>query len=272
MPLFWKKRERRSADANAIAGKLLSYQVANLQEIGARERQEDSFAVANAFDVTEIREKGLLFVVCDGMGGMKDGKLASETAVASIRQSFVNMDRNGDLAGQLRECVYLAADEVEKRLEGDGGSTVVAGILFQEKLYYASVGDSFLYLKRGGQIYRLNREHNLCSQTHLEGIRSGNMDPKPGREHEEAAALTQFLGMTGMDDVDCSVRPLPIKDGDVLLACSDGVGGVLDEEELLGALGLYSPQAMCQQMKQQVVTHGNRNQDNYTAVVIKCFY
>lgn len=252
--------------------RLLTYQVANLQEVGARERQEDSFTFANAFDVTEIREKGLLFVVCDGMGGMKDGKVASETAIASIRRSFVNMDRSADLAKQLKESVYLAADEVEQRLGGDGGSTLVAGILFQEKLYYASVGDSFLYLKRGDQLYRLNREHNLCCQTYLESIRSGEMDPKAGRENPEAAALTQFLGMTGLDDVDGSVRPLPVRDGDVLLACSDGVGGVLSEKELLGALSLHSSQAMCQQINQGVIAHAKRNQDNYTALIVKCLY
>lgn len=252
--------------------RLLTYQVANLQEVGARARQEDSFAFANAFDVTEIKEKGLLFVVCDGMGGMKDGKVASETAIASIRQSFSGMDRNADLAKQLKESVYRAADEVEKCLGGDGGSTIVAGILFQEKLYYASVGDSFLYLKRGEGLYRLNREHNLCCQTYLESIRSGDMDPKAGRECAEAAALTQFLGMTGMSDVDCSVRPLPVRDGDVLLACSDGVGGVLEEDEILGALSLHSSQAMCQQMKQGIIAHAKKNQDNYTALVVKCLY
>lgn len=252
--------------------RLLTYQVANLQEVGARERQEDSFTFANASDVTEIREKGLLFVVCDGMGGMKDGKVASETAIASIRRSFVNMDRSADLAKQLKESVYLAAEEVEQRLCGDGGSTLVAGILFQEKLYYASVGDSFLYLKRGGQIYRLNREHNLCCQTYLECIRSGEMDPETGRQNPEAAALTQFLGMTGLDDVDGSVRPLPVRDGDVFLACSDGVGGVLSEGELFSALSLHSSQAMCQQMNQGIIAHAKRNQDNYTALVIRCLY
>lgn len=252
--------------------RLLTYQVANLQEVGARARQEDSFTFANAFDVTEIREKGLLFVVCDGMGGMKDGKAASETAIASIRSSFANMDRSADLAKQLKESVYLAADEVEQRLGGDGGSTLVAGILFQEKLYYASVGDSFLYLKRGDQLFRLNREHNLCCQTYLESIRSGEMDPAAGRECPEAAALTQFLGMTGLDDVDGSVRPLPVRDGDVFLACSDGVGGVLSEEELLGALSLHSSQAMCQQMNQGIISHAKKNQDNYTALVVKCLY
>lgn len=268
MLLFRKKKENKSPEVK----KLLSYQVGNLQEIGARTRQEDSFTFVNAFDVTGIKEKGLLFVVCDGMGGMKDGKVASETAIASIRQSFNDMDRGADLAEQLKESVYLAADEVEKRLEGDGGSTLVAGILFQEKLYYASVGDSFLYLKRGKQLYRLNREHNLCCQMYLESIRSGDMDPNEGRESPEAAALTQFLGMTGLSDVDCSVRPLPVRDGDVLLACSDGVGGVLAEEEILNALSLHSAQEMCQQMKQGIFLHAKVNQDNFTALVVKCLY
>lgn len=281
MSLFQKRKEKQqeiskrpSADGTGRpqTARLLTYQVANLQEVGARARQEDSFAFVNAFDVTEIKEQGLLFVVCDGMGGMRDGKAASETAVASIRRSFAGMDREGDLAKQLEESVYLAADEVEQCLGGDGGSTLVAGILFQEKLYYASVGDSFLYLKRGDQLCRLNREHNLCSQRYLEGIRSGDMDPKTGREDPEAAALTQFLGMTGLDDVDCTVRPLPVRDGDVLLACSDGVGGVLEEGEILGALGLRSSQAMCQQMKQGIIAHARANQDNYTALVVKCLY
>lgn len=268
MALFQRKKKNKRPEVK----RLLSYQIANLQEIGARTRQEDSFTFVNAFDVTGIIEKGLLFVVCDGMGGMKDGKAASETAIASIRQSFNDMDRDADIAGQLKESVYLAADEVEKRLEGDGGSTLVAGILFQEKLYYASVGDSFLYLKRGKQLYRLNREHNLCCQKYLEGIRSGNMDPSVGRECPEAAALTQFLGMRGLSDVDCSVRPLPVRDGDVLLACSDGVGGVLDEGEILEALTLHSSQAMCQRVEQGIIAHAKANQDNFTALVVKCLY
>ena len=250
----------------------LTYQAANLQGIGSRDRQEDSFTIINAFDVTEIMEKGLLFAVCDGMGGMKNGKLASETAVASLRNAFASMDRNQDMAGWLKESIYLAAGEVEKNLDGDGGSTVVAGIVYDEKLYYASVGDSFLYLKRGVGLYRLNREHNLRNQMYLESIRLGTMNPQEGREASEAAALTQFLGMTGFDDVDCSVRPLPLKEGDVLLACSDGVGGVMDEDEIKNSLSLMSVQAMCGQIEQKIAAHAKTNQDNYTALIVKCLY
>ena len=176
------------------------------------------------------------------------------------------------MAGWLKESIYLAAGEVEKNLDGDGGSTVVAGIVYDEKLYYASVGDSFLYLKRGVGLYRLNREHNLRNQMYLESIRLGTMNPQEGREASEAAALTQFLGMTGFDDVDCSVRPLPLKEGDVLLACSDGVGGVMDEDEIKNSLSLMSVQAMCGQIEQKIAAHAKTNQDNYTALIVKCLY
>ena len=98
------------------------------------------------------------------------------------------------------------------------------------------------------------------------------MNPQEGREASEAAALTQFLGMKGFDDVDCSVRPLPLKEGDVLLACSDGVGGVMDEDEIKNSLSLMSVQAMCGQIEQKIAAHAKTNQDNYTALIVKCLY
>ena len=250
--------------------RLLSYQVGNVQGIGARARQEDSFGFTNAFDVRLIKNEGLLFVVCDGMGGMKDGKIASETAVSSIRESFSYMNRNGNIVSQLKESVYLAASKVEAILEGMGGSTVVACIIYKEKLYYASVGDSFLYLKRGDQLYRINKEHTVCSQIHLSMIRRGKVDPTEGRGDPEAVALTQFLGRIGLDEVDCFVRPMHLKEGDVLFACSDGIGGVLSEGEINYALSQTVPEEMCAMIEQGIIAHNKNNQDNYTGIVIKC--
>lgn len=285
MAFFWGNREKKQKTArlrhetgsrtSALGQerkRLLSFQTANLQGIGSRARQEDSFTIVNAFDVTEIKEKGLLFAVCDGMGGMKDGRLASETAIASIRRSFAAMDRSRDLAVQLREGVFLAADEVLAQLGGEGGSTVVAGIIFDEKLYYASVGDSFLYLKREEGLYRLNREQNIRSELYLKSIRSGIMNPREAEESPEASALTQFMGMAGFGDVDCSARPLPLRQGDVLLACSDGIGGVFGEQDILNVLNLNTPRAMCQQLEQGIIAHAGHNQDNYTALIVKCTY
>ncbi len=248
----------------------LSYAIANLQGIGARSGQEDSFTVANAFDVARIREEGMFFAVCYGMGGMKDGKLASETAVRCLRQSFLEMDRGSDMVAQLKGSVFQASSQVETLIGGDGGSTVVAGILYQGGLSYASVGDSYLYLLRDGVLLKLNVEHNLCHDRYLEAIREGDMAPISPSDIPEGEALTAFLGMVGLAEVDCSVRPLPLQEGDVLLACSDGVGGVLAPEEVLGALQEESVETMCARLEAGIVAHARPHQDNYTAVVVKC--
>ena len=250
--------------------RLLSYQIGNVQGVGARSRQEDSFGFSNAFDVRSIKNQGMLFVVCDGMGGMKDGKIASETAVASIRESFSHMNRNGNIAEQLKDSVYLAASKVEAILGGMGGSTVVACIIYREMLYYASVGDSFLFLKRGGNLYRINKEHTVCNRIHQAMIRKGEIDPTEGRRDPEAVALTQFLGQVGMNEVDCFVRPMPLKEGDVLFSCSDGIGGVLTDSEVFNSLSYPTPEQMCASLEQGIVMHNKSNQDNYTGIVVKC--
>ncbi len=248
----------------------LDYQIGNLQGVGARERQEDSFCTVNAFDAERREERGLFFAVCDGMGGMKDGKEASETAVGSLRNAFESMDREGDLSCELREAALRASAEVEAILGGQGGSTVVAGIIYRDRLYFVSVGDSCFYLIRDGQLYRLNLEHNMCNRIYLRSIRDGIVDPADGKADEESAALTGFLGMSGLDLTDGTVRPIPMKEGDILLACSDGVGGTLSELELRNALDGSSPAEMCRKLEEGILEHAKPHQDNYTAVVVQC--
>ena len=279
-PFFRKPKERRARAPEPIEHSTalyldpiyldFEYRVGNLQGVGTRRAQEDSFAVANVFDEEKIREEGLFFMVCDGMGGMKDGALASQTAIGHIRNGFFDMDREGDLAAQLRDCVFAASAEVEAVIGGDGGSTAVGGIIYNDKFYYASVGDSSLFLLRSGSLYRLNREQNLCHEKYLDRIREGNMVPGDLQDDREAPALTAFLGMEGLSDIDCSVRPLPIERGDVLMACSDGVAGVLSEAEITEALRMDSVQEACAWMEQRIQAYARINQDNYTAVVVKC--
>ena len=258
----------------AMPARRLSYQVSSLQGIGQRERQEDAFLVVNGDDVFEMGREGLFAVVADGMGGMKDGGLASRTVVESLPNAFAVMDRSTDLAGQLFQSVNRTGGKVRELLGGDGGSTVVACLIFGEQLYFVSVGDSYLYLKRDGELYRLNREHTYRSRLYLEELRSGGINPKPAEEAEEAAALVQFLGMDGMeaDEMDGFRRPYPLKDGDVLLLCSDGIAGVLTDDQILDCLKWPKPAEICANLEERVLKRRLRFQDNYTAVVIRCGY
>ena len=131
------------------------------------------------------------------------------------------------------------------------------------------MGDSYFYLKRDGKLYRLNAVQDFCHQLYLENIKDGNFDPKECREDPQATARAQFLGMRGLSEVDCSARPMFLKRGDILIACSDGVGGVLSPDEVSDALD-YPIGEDCRQIEQGVIAHANPNQDNYTALVIKC--
>lgn len=251
---------------------LLSYQVANLQCVGTREQQEDSFAFVNALDVTEIRRKGLLAVVADGMGGMSDGKQVSEACVASILSEFQNMDRDKNIAEQFKDSVMQTNKHLYGRFYGEGGTTLVAALIYQENLFWISVGDSYLYLKRGKRLYRLNRDQNYRSRLYLEAIRSGNLSTVEADSDPDGPRLSEFMGSESIEEVDQNLRAFHLVDGDSILLCSDGVGGVLKEFEILECLSTVSTRDVCAKLDSKIRTLNRSNQDNYTALVIRCAY
>lgn len=248
----------------------LTYAVANLQGIGRRERQEDSFAFGQAMEQSEIKEKGLLFVVADGMGGMNGGWLAGDTAVKSLLSDYEKIDLKADIPSQLALAVSAAGDRVYGKLRGEGGSTVVAAVIYDEKLYFASVGDSFAYLLRNRQLVRLNLSHNLLNEAYAYTIMCGSLDPEPARSTPQKEALTQFLGMGQQDEIDCNIKPIRLRPGDVIMLCSDGVAGVLDEQCLTDCLSYGIPADMCSALEENIRDVNNRYQDNYTALIVQC--
>jgi len=250
----------------------LSYRGAQLQQTGTRAAQEDSFAFANISDVTLMRTRGLLAVVADGMGGMKDGKLASETAISRVKADFNTLDVAADIPAQLRDTMIRANDEIYAQLGAQGGSTGIICVFYEEGLYYASVGDSYLILKRGDNLYHLNRKQNMFTRLCLRQIRDNSLDRTPAETSPEKAALTGYLGMRDLRDIDYLLRPIPLMEGDVILICSDGVGGVLTEDQLKECLSAPEPEQMCRKMHEMVVAAERRYQDNYTALVIRCEY
>ena len=242
-------------------------QVGNVQGVGQRERQEDSFALCNVSDPDALARQGLFAVVADGMGGMADGNEASEAAVEALIQLFRSLLEEGDVPQQLREGILAASDGIFQRFQGHSGTTAVAVRLLRDKLHWISVGDSAIFLKRGDCVFQLNREHTCLNDLYLEELYQEPIRKERAEQDEDARRLTAFVGIDHLELVDQSLRPWRLEPGDVILLCSDGISGVLSVPELREAMSL-SPDEGCRLLETMVLEKVLPAQDNYTGVMI----
>lgn len=245
----------------------LSYEVGNLQFKGSRDRQEDSFAFVNALDVTEIIKNGMLAIVADGMGGMNDGKRVSETAVSGFVNAFQSLDRQNDISSQLYDMVHQTNKLIYEQFGGDGGTTVVLVMIYQSEAYWVSVGDSSIYLKRDGGLYKLNRDHTYLNQLYLEELSGEEISRDRAENNEDKARLSEFMGKETIHEVDYNIRPLKLRVGDVLLLCSDGISSFITDGEIAAALE-FSPTQACAHLEHYVRQQAHPKQDNYTGLII----
>ena len=243
--------------------------VGNVQGVGARERQEDSFAVCNVSDPEALERAGLFAVVADGMGGMDSGNEASEAAVEAMVQLFRSLLEEGDIPRQLREGALAVSDGIFQRFQGRSGTTVVAVRVLGDTLHWLSVGDSAIFLKRGECVFQLNREHTCLNDLYLRELHQEPIQKERAEQDEDARRLTSFVGIDCLEEVDQSLRPLPLLPGDVILLCSDGISGILSPAELLEAMSL-EPDAGCALLETMVREKDLPEQDNYTGILIAC--
>ena len=256
-----------AATVELTAPKSPALRVGNVQGLGARERQEDSFAICNASDPEALERQGLFAVVCDGMGGMADGNDASEAAVEAMVQLFRSLLEEGDVPRQLREGVLAVSDGIFQRFQGRSGTTAVAVRVLGDSLHWLSVGDSAIFLKRGECVFQLNREHTCLNDLYLQELRREPIQKERAEQDEDARRLTAFVGMDRLSRVDQSLRPWRLKPGDVILLCSDGISGVLTAPELKEAMSL-PPDEGCHLLETMVGEKALPAQDNYTGVLI----
>ena len=247
----------------------LAIRVANLQGIGEREEQEDSFAVLNATALAELSSQGLFALVADGMGGMEGGRQASEWAADFFVQLFRERDPKRSVPEWFYQSVHVVSDSVYRQFGGRSGATLVAVHLLEDRLHWLSVGDSAIYLARDGGVFQLNREHTCLNQLYLQELEQPVIDKARAEQDEDARRLTSFVGIDRLAEVDLNLRPLTLKRGDALLVCSDGISGVLTPPELLEAMTL-APKEGAELLEHMVLEKGVPGQDNYTGILIAC--
>ena len=212
-------------------------EVSSQSDIGCqRQNNEDSFGYWEPEDDQQFLRKGRLAVVADGMGGYEGGQEASRLAVETL--VTVYRDFGGDDPQEaLVEALQAAHEQIRQysfahpELRGMG-TTCTAAAIVQDALYYVHVGDTRLYLIRDGQITRVTRDHSYVGRL----VESGMISQEEAENHPQRNILTAALGTNPNLIMDSPGQPEPLRPGDVLLVCSDGLWGQVRDSEILDAV------------------------------------
>lgn len=191
-----------------------------------RQHNEDSIGV--------FPEIGL-FLVADGMGGHSAGEVASAMAVKIIGQhlsAFRGLKKAGHITDILSEGLIKANGAIYKASRDNPelrgmGTTLTAAMVLGQEAFFCHVGDSRAYQIRAGSIRQLTLDHSLVQEL----VRVGGITQVEARQHPQRNVLTRALGTAPGVEVDSF--SLPIKKGDLLLLCSDGLTGPLEDSDIL---------------------------------------
>lgn len=208
-------------------------------------------------------------LVCDGMGGARAGGLASRTAAGSMEQQLWEAaPREAENGGAvLAEAVSQANLAVYQRAQEGGsstygmGTTIAAVLVRGRDVFYAHVGDSRIYLCRGGILVQLTRDHSRVQEM----VEAGVITQQQAKVHPKRNQITRALGVGPQVQVD--VGSIPVQPGDCLLLCSDGLSNQLTEQQLTGVLSDTEVHHRPAQLIQLANQAGGP--DNITAVVVQ---
>lgn len=201
------------------------------------------------------------FAVADGMGGHAAGEVASEIAVrvlSELAPEHPDVEALGRAIEEANRAVIQAAREGRGR-QGMG-TTMTAAMLEGERLVIAQVGDSRAYLLHQGKLQQLTRDHSLMADM----IEAGQLTPEEARTHPQRSVITRALGSDAHLHPD--IYEINVETGDRLLICSDGLSGMIFDDQIENTLRrVQDPQRCASQLVNEAIAAGGH--DNVTVIV-----
>ncbi|HRY28693.1 MAG TPA: Stp1/IreP family PP2C-type Ser/Thr phosphatase [Elusimicrobiota bacterium] len=223
-----------------------------------------------------------LLIVADGMGGHASGEVASQMAVDLVKAQVANGLKTGKIPAMGEKPLHLSmrahllavslrmANEVvyeasQSRAENKGmGTTIVAVLADRKSFAVAHVGDSRLYLHRGGKLRQLTRDHSVVA----EQVAKGLLTPEQAEQSEIKNVLTRALGVGPEVEVDVDEQSL--RADDVLLLCTDGLPRMADDAVIQDVLAHSTdPLEICNALIKIANERGGK--DNVTVAVARAF-
>ena len=245
-----------------------------------REHNEDNFVVADLtkasrglmeHDRTQtVGERGTVLGVCDGMGGAAAGEVASQLAVDIVYQRMLSGDpptSRDDVAARLVSAIETAGMKIFAEAKADRsrrgmGTTATVAALIDDHLFLGQVGDSRGYLLRGDKLVQVTRDQSLVNQL----IEAGQLTEEEAETFEHNNIILQALGTA--DSVQVDLTFVELRRGDTLLLCSDGLSGMVRNDEIREVLRAFDdPLEACRELTDRANLAGGH--DNVTVVVAK---
>ncbi len=213
-----------------------------------------------------------LFIVADGMGGHRAGEVASAISVRKVAHRITqdtilhlfdehNSDEIPPIQDMVRQALEVANDAVVERVPG-GGTTLTVALLLGNYLTIGHVGDSRASIISDNGSKAITRDHSL-----VERLRElGQLSEEEAASHPQRNVLYRAIGQGTNLEVDVVSHPVP--SNGYILICSDGLWGVVEEDDIQNiVLNSSHPQIACEQLIQAANAAGGP--DNITAVLVQ---
>jgi len=268
---------QRRAAVRALLHQPLHATSAGLSDQGReRHSNEDRFLFAPLADAG-AGAQGYLFAVADGVGGAHGGERAAELAVESVEQVSLPLLRllcadRAPSSARVREELTALVHRADARLAEDVAqhpalrgmaTTLTVAANIGSRLFMAHVGDSRCYLMRGGKLHKMTTDQTVAQQL----VRMGYIEPDAVPDHPFKNVLTDYVG-GGADKLHVETHEAPLRSGDVLLLCSDGLTEMVREPDIAALIvSSQSPERACTRLVAWANDLGGR--DNVTVVVAR---
>jgi protein phosphatase len=228
-----------------------------------RELNEDSGIIIRPDDPTR---KTLLVAVADGMGGHQAGEVASRTAVEVVSRDY--HEANDDPHARLKKAFEHANQEIyaqgQKSETFKGmGTTCTALAIENGRAYAAHVGDSRIYLIRGGEIYVMTEDHSAV----MELVKQGALTLEEARHHADKNVIIRAMGSRPSVEVSVWKEPFPLRLGDEFVVCSDGLHDRIEDAEIRNITTSRRAAEACASLIRLAKERGGY--DNITVAVVK---
>lgn len=224
----------------------------------------------DAFQIVQLDRSTQLCVVCDGMGGAKSGNIASSLAVDVFVQEIRRVHKSGMngehveqmIRGAAKLANYTVYDQAQEFEDFGGmGTTLVAAYISGRKATIVNVGDSRCYAVSRDGIQQITKDHSLVQMM----LRRGELTEEQARFYPGKNYITRAIGTE--PTVECDIFHWKLERGDALLLCSDGLHGIVDDQEILFEVvhGVNKANC-CQRLLNIAKTRGAP--DNVTSVLV----